>query len=93
MLFRSKAWFLSSRACGTPVLAAILSVAAYKGSIAFGALLLFIYGLANGLPLLLLGTGVGVGIARLRSTTMHAWADRLAGVLLLGLGFYLLLRI
>ncbi len=80
-------------ACGTPVLAAILSVAAYKGSVAFGALLLFVYGIANGLPLLLLGTGVSAGMARLGSTARHAWADRLAGVLLLLLGFYLLLRI
>ena len=77
--------------CGTPVLAGILSFAAYKGSVLFGAVLLFVYGLGNGLPLLLVGTGLGALVARFRA--MHTVADRFAGVLLVGLGFYLLLRV
>ena len=78
-------------ACGTPVLAGILSLAAYKGSVLFGAALLFVYGLGNGLPLLLLGTGLGAAVVRVQAT--HRAADRFAGLLLIGLGFYLLLRI
>lgn len=78
-------------ACGTPVLAGILSLAAYKGSVLFGAVLLFVYGLGNGLPLLLLGTGLGTAVVRFQA--IHRAADRFAGLLLIGLGFYLLLRI
>lgn len=78
--------------CGTPVLAAILSYAAYQGSILFGALLLFVYGVGNGVPLLLLGTGAGTLTARL-SDSAHVWIDRISGALLVGLGFYLLVRV
>lgn len=78
--------------CGTPVLAAILSCAAYRGSILFGALLLFVYGVGNGVPLLLAGTSAGTLAARL-SSSAHVWIDRIAGALLVGLGFYLLVRV
>jgi len=78
--------------CGTPVLASILSYAAYEGSVLFGALLLFVYGLGNGLPLLLLGTGAGALASRL-SGSAHVWIDRVSGALLIGLGFYLLARV
>ena len=74
--------------CGTPVLAGILTFAAYKGSVLFGALLLFVYGVGNGLPLLAVGAGLGAVVGRVRA--MHTAADRFAGVLLIGLGFYLL---
>lgn len=78
--------------CGTPVLASILSYAAYRGSILYGALLLFVYGLGSGLPLLLLGTAAGSLSARVGDST-HVWFDRAAGVVLIGLGFYLLARV
>lgn len=78
--------------CGTPVLASILSYAAYKGSLLFGGLLLFVYGIGNGLPLLLLGTGAGTVAARLGGSA-HAWIDRLTGAALIGFGFYLLIRV
>ena len=77
--------------CGTPVLAGILSYAAYQGSVLFGAVLLFAYGVGNGLPLVLVGTGVGALVKRFEAT--RTLVDRFAGVLLVGLGFYLLLRI
>ena len=77
--------------CGTPVLAAVLSYAAYEGSIAFGGLLLFSYGIGNGLPLLVFGTGIGVAAARL-GTRVHRWLDGLAAVTFILLGFYLLLQ-
>ena len=79
--------------CGTPVLAGILSYAAYKGSLVFGALLLFVYGVGNGLPLLLLGTGAGALTHRLGAGRAHTWARRISGALLVGLGFYLLLSV
>jgi cytochrome c-type biogenesis protein len=78
--------------CGTPVLAAILSYAAYQDSVAYGGLLLFSYGIGNGLPLLILGTGIGTAVSRL-SSAAHLWLDRSAGATLVGFGFYLLTRV
>lgn len=77
--------------CGTPVLAAILSYAAYKGNLAFGATLLFVYGLGNGLPLLLVGAGAGELTRRAAKVEWQRPAERVAAVVLLGLGFYLIL--
>ena len=76
--------------CGTPVLAAILSFAAYRGSPAFGALLLFAYGVGNGLPLLIVGTAAGEATKRLQRLGWTQWVNRGAGVAMLGLGAYLL---
>ena len=76
--------------CGTPVLASVLSFAAYKRSAAYGGTLLFAYGLGVGLPMLVLGTAAS---ALGRKFDRHGWrtsVDRVAGGLLLALGFYLL---
>ena len=78
--------------CGTPFLASALSYAAYQGSAPYGTLLLFLYGLGAGLPVLSVGTAAGVMAARLRDAAWRSWIDRLAGVLFLGLAFYLLSR-
>ena len=45
--------------CSTPILAAIATIAAARGSVPQGALLLFVYGLGKGVPLLLLGLAAG----------------------------------
>jgi len=45
--------------CSTPILAAIAAIAATTGSVVKGAALLFVYGIAKGLPLLLLGVASG----------------------------------
>jgi len=75
--------------CGTPVLAAILSYAAYQEDLAFGALLLFLYGLGSGLPVLAVGAGVG-GLAHWAARAgWRLWVEPIAGALLVGLGFYL----
>jgi cytochrome c biogenesis protein CcdA len=75
--------------CGTPVLAATLSYAAYEGSLLYGAGLLFLYGLGAGLPVLLLGTVVGDFARRLDRHGWRIWVDRTTGVALVGLGLYL----
>lgn len=76
--------------CGTPVLASVLSFAAYQQSVAYGGALLFAYGLGVGLPILVLGTAAGSLARRLDRLGWRAWVDRGAGAGLLALGFYLL---
>ncbi|MEJ2379405.1 MAG: cytochrome c biogenesis protein CcdA [Pseudolabrys sp.] len=76
--------------CGTPVLASVLTFAAYKQSIAFGALLLFAYGIGNGLPLLLVGTASSTFLKRIQGSRLGAWIDPAIGAFLIALGLYLL---
>jgi len=79
--------------CGTPVLASVLSYAAYKQNFTYGALLLFIYGLGTGLPLVLVGTATGGLLKRLDCSCFGRLLDPIIGSSLLLLGFYLLWRI
>lgn len=76
--------------CGTPVLASVLSFAAYKQSVAYGAALLFAYGIGVGLPILVLGAAASGMARRLDRLGWNAWVDRLSGAALVALGFYLL---
>lgn len=79
--------------CGTPVLASVLSYAAYKQNFIYGGLLLFLYGLGTGLPLVLVGTAAGGLLNRLDCSRFGRLVDPILGVSLLLLGFYLLWRI
>jgi len=76
--------------CGTPLLASVLSYAAYQGQLLYGALLLFLYGLGVGMPLLVAGATAGTLALRLDGAGWKVWVDRAAGLILLALGFYLL---
>ena len=76
--------------CGSPVLASVLSYAAYQSSVPYGAILLFLFGLGAGLPVLLIGTAAGSVAMRLDTAGLRAWVDRATGLMLLGIGFYLL---
>ena len=75
--------------CATPVLAAILTyVMAKKESIIYGAVLLFIYALGRGVPIVLAGTFAGV-LKRIRS--LGKWSgvlERASGVIIILVGFY-----
>jgi cytochrome c-type biogenesis protein len=79
--------------CGTPVLASVLSYAAYKQSFMYGGLLLFLYGLGTGLPLVLVGTTAGGLLKRFDCSRYGRWLDPITGGSLLLLGFWLLWRI
>ncbi len=76
--------------CGTPILASVLSFAAYKQSFLYGGLLLFLYGIGNGLPLVLVGTTAGGLLKRLDCSRFGNWVDPIVGGSLILLGFYLL---
>lgn len=76
--------------CGTPVFASVLSFAAYQQSLIYGGLLLFLYGLGAGLPVVLVGTAAGTALKRLDCSRFGSLIDPVVGVLLILLGFYLL---
>lgn len=77
--------------CGTPVLASVLSYAAYENSLLYSGLLLLLYGIGNGLPLVLVGTAAGNVMQRFEGSRYRVWADGIVGGLLILLGFYLLM--
>lgn len=79
--------------CGTPVLASVLSYAAYKQNFIYGGLLLFLYGVGNGLPVILVGTTAGRLLQKFDCTRHRGLIDLIIGSSLLLLGFYLLWRI
>lgn len=76
--------------CGTPVLASVLSYAAYEHNFLYSGLLLLLYGIGNGLPLVLVGTTAGSVVQKLEGSRYRIWVDVIVGAALILLGFYLL---
>lgn len=78
--------------CATPVLAVLMTYVAGQGTLWYGALLLFVYGLGHGLPLIIAGTFTAV----LKSLPrLQKWGHNityLSGSLLIVLGLYLFTR-
>jgi len=76
--------------CATPILLSILMLVALQGDPVYGTVLMFIYGLGAGLPLLLIGHGL--------SRLQHVFAApeyqrhirQLSGLLLLGVAVYII---
>lgn len=79
--------------CATPVLASILSYAAGHGNALYGSSLLLTYGAGIGVPLFVFGSSIGL-VSSLRPVARW-WAivNRMSGVILIGLGFYLLWKV
>jgi len=79
---------LAGSQCGTPVLVAILGIVMAKGKLAYGASLLFAYGMGRGVPIILAGTFTGVLKAL---PAMERWSramEKAAGVILIAVGLY-----
>ncbi len=76
--------------CSTPVLGGLLAYVASTGNPVWGGLLLFVYGLGVGIPILLLGTAAASVMARLAATGARLWTERASGIMLIGVGLYLL---
>lgn len=76
--------------CGSPVLASLLSYAAYQGNVPYGAVLLFLFGLGAGAPVLAIGHAAAALGTRFDGFGLRRWVDRAVGTVLLGVGFYLL---
>ena len=79
---------LAGSQCGTPVLVAILGLVMAKGKVAYGATLLFAYGLGRGVPIILAGTFTGVVKALPAMVRWTRWMETAAGIVLILVGVY-----
>jgi cytochrome c biogenesis protein CcdA len=85
----------ASTACAVgcnPLLAAILGSSAMKGAPLFGAVVLAFFALGYSLPLAAALVGLGFGLGRLAGATRRVarFVNAGAGLLLIGVGFYML---
>ncbi len=76
--------------CATPVLLGILTLVAMQGDLLYGGVLMFIYGFGAGLPLLFFGHGLSKLQAKLAKTNHQKWLQPVSGLLLMGVGVYIL---
>lgn len=79
---------LAGSQCGTPVLVAILGLVMAKGKLAYGASLLFAYGLGRGVPIVLAGTFTSVVKALPALERWTNWMEKSAGAVLIAVGLY-----
>lgn len=76
--------------CATPVLAAILTYVMAKGALLYGGVLLFVYALGRGVPVVLAGTFTG---ALKQMQSIGRWShtlETISGVIVILVGFYFL---
>lgn len=76
--------------CATPILLGILTLVAMQGDLIWGTVLMFIYGLGTGLPLLLIGHGYERLQPWLATPRRQRGLRTISGLLLLGVGVYIL---
>lgn len=79
---------LVSSQCATPVLIAILTYAMAKGTLLYGATLLFVYALGRGMPIVVAGTFTG--LAR-NLSALGRWTSQLekvSGIVVIAVGLY-----
>lgn len=67
----------------TPLILPVLMGAATTGDVAMGALLLFVFGLARGVPILVVGAAAGVLMRMQRLMFLVPRIERIGGILLL----------
>lgn len=84
-----------SAPCAAPVLVLVLTYVASKASLGYGLLLLWIYAVGHCALLIVAGTSVGL-VKRLVASERYAranlWVRRSAGVLIAGVGVYLIVN-
>jgi len=81
-----------SAACCNPVLPIVLGLVTIKGQTLWGAAILTIYAIGYALPPTAALIGIGLGVEKLSSrlTKVTPIISNIAGVLLIGTGFYML---
>jgi cytochrome c-type biogenesis protein len=76
--------------CATPVLAAILTYVMAEGAIIYGALLLFVYALGRGVPIVVAGTFAGALKGFLAFGRWAGTLEKISGAIIIGVGLYLI---
>lgn len=82
-----------STPCAVPILGVLLAFVAEKGNVLYGGFLLFVYALGHSVLVLVAGTSVGAAKGLLESKGLrqaHAATQKVAGVLIVGIGLYFL---
>ncbi len=82
-----------STPCAVPILAVLLAFVAEKGNVLYGGFMLFVYAFGHSALVLVAGTSVGAAKSLLESKglrTAHAVLQKVAGVLIIGIGTYFL---
>ena len=83
-----------STPCAVPILAVLLAFVVARGNVLYGGFLLFVYALGHSALVLVAGTSVGAAKGLLESKGLrkaHAIIQKVAGVLIIGIGLYFLL--
>jgi cytochrome c-type biogenesis protein len=83
-----------STPCAVPILAVLLAFVAQRGNVIYGGFLLFVYALGHSALVLVAGTSVGAAKGLLESKSLrkaHAILQKVAGILIIGIGLYFLL--
>lgn len=75
--------------CATPILLGILTLVAMQGDLIYGGVLMFIYGLGAGMPLLLIGHGFNRIQKWFIAPKHQRWLQRISGLLLIGVSLYI----
>lgn len=76
--------------CATPVMAAILTYVMAKGALIYGAVLLFVYALGRGIPVVLAGTFTGL-LKQMQA--LGRWSktmEKISGLIIVAVGLYFL---
>jgi len=76
--------------CATPVLAVIITYAALQAEPLYGSILLFVYGLGHGIPLLVAGTFTGMAKNLPKFSKYTQYISYFSGLVLVLAGLYLL---
>jgi len=83
-----------STPCAVPILAVLLAFVASKGNLFYGGILLFIYALGHSFLVLIAGTSMGAAKRLIESKGLkrtNLLLQKVAGVLLVGIGLYFLI--
>lgn len=76
--------------CATPILLGILTLVAMQNDLLYGGVLMFLYGLGAGLPLLLISHGFNRIQILLTTPKRKKSLQRVSGLLLIGVSLYIL---
>jgi len=76
--------------CARPILLGILTLVTMRGEMLYGGILMFVYGLGAGLPLLLIGKGFDRAQHWLMMGGRQKWLRTISGVLLICTSAYII---